>query len=495
MEDGKNMIQKNTFFSEFKWAVHTAFKDSIANCLFESGDILYDTQKGYLDWQEAIKHIKNSIQINFPPRGQNNFQGETDNSKFIKNWNSKVELTYYEWSNGDILNKELIKTTQGKLLTFLQKDDFNIFDKSVPDPTPLLLAKEILNSKDVQNFIKNKQFLSFIGNDVEEKNLNFFLLPFDPVDNLFLEKYKNIKNSLQKEIEIQILDIPLNLIKNLDFNKFIPTAYLKCFCIESKSPEKFRDIIKQCLWPKRNVNNMKKKIQAVFEKEKNSSANSFKLINHGYFIPYRELNHNIIYVHSFNHTPITRYRLHTEKIEKISKGLSNFLNNVIKDCPNHIFHEKNLRISKLDFNVSCKLDHTNKHELISLALQSRDFQKFKSRHENLEQFLLENDEKTIAAELPLWLESSEFIDYFEHFNTRKSITGHIDILRTENNKKIGVWDYKPNAYKEKKAHIQVFFYAFLLSVRSGIKLSDFICGYFDELDLFSFSPEEVRFEF
>ncbi|MBU4503046.1 MAG: PD-(D/E)XK nuclease family protein [Nanoarchaeota archaeon] len=69
------------------------------------------------------------------------------------------------------------------------------------------------------------------------------------------------------------------------------------------------------------------------------------------------------------------------------------------------------------------------------------------------------------------------------------MTGHIDILRIED-EKIWVWDYKPNAHKEKYASTQTYFYALMLSKRTGIPLDDFRCGYFDQNHAFAFKPEE-----
>jgi hypothetical protein len=37
-------------------------------------------------------------------------------------------------------------------------------------------------------------------------------------------------------------------------------------------------------------------------------------------------------------------------------------------------------------------------------------------------------------------------------------------------------------------------YAFMLAARTGIELSKFICGYFDETDAFTFEPAEAGSE-
>ena len=87
---------------------------------------------------------------------------------------------------------------------------------------------------------------------------------------------------------------------------------------------------------------------------------------------------------------------------------------------------------------------------------------------------------------------AEFSDYPNIFHTEEPLTGHIDLLRYED-QKIAVWDYKPHAALEFKAVTQVFLYALMLAARTGISLTHFRCGYFDEKDLYVFSPYEAKF--
>ncbi len=106
-------------------------------------------------------------------------------------------------------------------------------------------------------------------------------------------------------------------------------------------------------------------------------------------------------------------------------------------------------------------------------------------------YLLNNDPQSIACEIPVWMEAAELCDYGEVFRTEKSLTGHIALLRYEDSK-IVVWDYKPKAAKETTAAIQVFLYALMLSMRTGICLRQFHCGYFDEKDCYIFAPHTAR---
>jgi len=100
--------------------------------------------------------------------------------------------------------------------------------------------------------------------------------------------------------------------------------------------------------------------------------------------------------------------------------------------------------------------------------------KYSSNHSRVEMFLLENDIDSVAVEVPVWLEEEEA----EKHDFCYPLTGHIDLLRLTD--KIEVWDYKPNAEKERYASTQVYWYVTMLSNRLGLPVENFRCGYFDE---------------
>lgn len=118
--------------------------------------------------------------------------------------------------------------------------------------------------------------------------------------------------------------------------------------------------------------------------------------------------------------------------------------------------------------------------------------KYESSHTNIEVYLLENDPGTVACEVRVWLESGELTEYTQLFSTSECLTGHIDILRYQNNR-IEIWDYKPGAAAQEYARLQVFLYAVALSVRTSISLRTFLCGYFDRTRAYSFSPSKSEF--
>ncbi len=188
-----------------------------------------------------------------------------------------------------------------------------------------------------------------------------------------------------------------------------------------------------------------------------------------------------------------QYRLHEVKLNNIVKfgTLRHYLNDMFINCPDKYFWQ-GPRSSSLRFNLS-NLDIKNirGHEvslLTELALKLNKHLDMDA-HSKVENFMLERDNNTIAVEVPLWLNNNELSNFKELFKTNEALTGHIDVLRIEDDK-IWIWDYKPNAHREKFAATQTFFYALMLSRRTGIDLENFRCGYFDHNHAFVFKPEE-----
>jgi ATP-dependent exoDNAse (exonuclease V) beta subunit len=69
------------------------------------------------------------------------------------------------------------------------------------------------------------------------------------------------------------------------------------------------------------------------------------------------------------------------------------------------------------------------------------------------------------------------------------LTGHIDVLQIRNGK-IHILDYKPGAVKEKPT-TQLMVYALALSRRTGLRLYNFVCAWFDEQHYYEFYPLHV----
>ncbi|GIU69395.1 MAG: hypothetical protein KatS3mg002_0631 [Candidatus Woesearchaeota archaeon] len=195
---------------------------------------------------------------------------------------------------------------------------------------------------------------------------------------------------------------------------------------------------------------------------------------------------------SFKHGWFYHYRVHIPKTESLCynlQSLKEYLLQVRNNCPDEYF-QYGPRSSRLKMNLDLDLKLIKGHEVSELAYLGLKNARFKTAHSNVQMFMLQNDDKTISIEVPIWLLSDELSNYENILMTKEPLTGHIDVLRIEDNK-IWIWDYKPNARREKYASIQTNFYALMLSKRTGLPLDIFRCGYFDEKDAFIFRPKMV----
>ncbi|MBU1201263.1 MAG: hypothetical protein KKA51_02080 [Nanoarchaeota archaeon] len=197
---------------------------------------------------------------------------------------------------------------------------------------------------------------------------------------------------------------------------------------------------------------------------------------------------------SLSHGWFYHYRIHSEKAktlcnEEYSK-LNSFLLNNLNNCPDEYF-KNGPRGSTLRFSIPIKKKEHSNHEISRLCSQGlKTMNNYKTTHSKVQVFMLQFDKNTISVETPIWLLSDELNGFESIFNETKPLSGHIDILRVEDDKKIWVWDYKPKAEFERFAATQVYFYSLMMHLRTGIPLDNFMCGYFDENVAYTFKPEE-----
>lgn len=109
--------------------------------------------------------------------------------------------------------------------------------------------------------------------------------------------------------------------------------------------------------------------------------------------------------------------------------------------------------------------------------------------------MLTVDSVTVAVEVPLFLNPEDLKHMTEQLgfaiplDPDQTLTGHIDILQIRNGK-IHIVDYKPGAKREKPI-VQLMVYALALSCRTGLRLFDFVCSWFDEHHYHEFCPLKV----
>ncbi len=200
---------------------------------------------------------------------------------------------------------------------------------------------------------------------------------------------------------------------------------------------------------------------------------------------------------SMHHGWFYHYRVHCNKTTCLCIGnlsaVDMFMEKMHGECPDHYF-DCGPRSSALKFDVNADIVRLDGHEVCKLAELGLKHGRYKTAHSNVEVYMLENDANTVAVEIPIWLYHHELEAFMTLFESEDPLTGHIDILRVEDGK-VWIWDYKPNAEKEKYADCQVLFYAIMLSNRTGLPLENFRCGYFDQNSAFVFKPAVEQLPF
>lgn len=119
------------------------------------------------------------------------------------------------------------------------------------------------------------------------------------------------------------------------------------------------------------------------------------------------------------------------------------------------------------------------------------------RHETIQDFMLTNDTATIAVEVPVYLTDRDLDHYREtlgfsvpfRLGPGETLTGHIDLLQFRNGK-VYILDYKPDAKHDKPIE-QLMVYALALARRTGLRLLDLMCAWFDDEHYYEFAPLPV----
>jgi hypothetical protein len=209
----------------------------------------------------------------------------------------------------------------------------------------------------------------------------------------------------------------------------------------------------------------------------------------------------IVRTYTLEHRQVYRFQVRQAKFDMLTRaaganirGLENlktYFETIGPEYPHDLFTNALERSSKFpaDFRPGITRKENHATQLAALALPTSPNNK--KRHETLQRFMLLNDSVTVAVEIPVYL-TREDLEYYRArgFNTELNadvITGHIDFLQIRNNY-IHILDYKPEAKKEKHAHVQLTIYALALARRTNLPLKAFKCAWFDEKDYFEFFP-------
>jgi len=163
-----------------------------------------------------------------------------------------------------------------------------------------------------------------------------------------------------------------------------------------------------------------------------------------------------------------QFKLYTNRLE--ARG-PDFFDSIEKKCSQ----------IKIEVNVEKKACQNDASRLAALALKVRP--EVRERHSAVENFMLINDDSTVACEVSVWLWEK---------NIRANIAGHIDLIQIKNGL-VYILDFKPVAARENDSKVasQLYLYASGLSFRTSIPLDKFRCAWFDDKDYFEFEPRKA----
>ncbi len=195
---------------------------------------------------------------------------------------------------------------------------------------------------------------------------------------------------------------------------------------------------------------------------------------------------DIIVSKEFKHRGLSyNFRYHKAKIELLSKEFPSLISYIKKfetGCPDFFDSIEN-RCSqiKIEVNVEKNASENDASRLAAMALNVRPCNW--ERHSAVENFMLVNDDSTIACEVPVW---------FWEKNLNSGIAGHIDLIQIKNGL-VYILDFKPVAARENDSKVasQLYLYASGLSFRTSIPLDKFRCAWFDDKDYFEFEPRKA----
>jgi transposase-like protein len=215
--------------------------------------------------------------------------------------------------------------------------------------------------------------------------------------------------------------------------------------------------------------------------------------------------HQLIRSTRLHHQQVYHYRMHQGKLASLLsnaehqafRSIETYLMDMATSCPHPLFqqeHRASASASAFDLTGVAITEKQNLAPRIAgLILQTVTHNK--RRHDTLQRFMLTTDSVTVAIEVPVYLTPEDIthmqrdVGFAIPLSPEATLTGHIDLLQIRNGR-IHILDYKPNAVREKPI-TQLMVYALTLSRRTGLRLYDFVCAWFDERHSFEFYPLHV----
>jgi len=245
------------FFSGFKWAIPTAFSDSVSKAWFVEGDVFYDHVAAYeSDWSTAMNHIQHTIQVRTPARSSGSIN-QTTREVFSRNWESEVKVALYTHMKRQ--NPIQIATTQGRLYVTLWKGDVDfLFADKTSHPVMPKMAQQVL--KDIQ---RESSFAR-----TYTKGRATFAMVRDRSNSVLREKFQKIHAILKPHMNEEPVLLTPSDAKLVDVSEIAPTIEIALFPTASICPSKLEDLVKQ----------------AVYVPGKDAKKDMFRISSHGILI-------------------------------------------------------------------------------------------------------------------------------------------------------------------------------------------------------------------
>lgn len=251
------------YFKCFAWALPMAFREPLASCRFEQGDILYNTPKAYEGtWADALQHLSFSMQIKSPARGSTTKIEKDADFIFSENWRQPVVLDLTEYPSKKIRS---ITTTQGRLYTALWKDDLSILNSDTPEPPVPILSREVLKELSLTDGV----IFQKVAHDVAKPVI--FFMPFDETRDILRAKRQKVEACLKQEFQVHLRLVEPEELSLANARYYVPTLKIACFIMNTSEINKVYSCLKSALY--------------VPAKIKKTDAERFRLEAHGSLHP------------------------------------------------------------------------------------------------------------------------------------------------------------------------------------------------------------------
>ena len=223
------------FFKGFSWAVPKVFSDAIANCKFEEGDIIYDSQSAYKEWGRALKSIRCCIKVKFPRRTLRITKGE-NKTVALANWNSEVKIELKKFF--DEIPIQLIKTTQGRLFSLLWKGGLEILNEDKPDPSSPLFLKDV--KKKLKETVSECERIA--------GNRPYFIMAYDSTNDVSLQNHLKILSALEKDFGCKLSQLTPKDSGFKEWVKISPVIYTNLYVLNNGGYDDILRTLKKVLY-------------------------------------------------------------------------------------------------------------------------------------------------------------------------------------------------------------------------------------------------------